>query len=88
MMVMSSLYLTSALGAVGKPNDMLNVIGEIGSFSAAIASLIGSIKISRTYYEHRQSEGSLVGLPKDQASRDTAFSLGKMSEDMGGMGLI
>jgi hypothetical protein len=88
VMGFSSLFLLSALGVEGDPNDMIGVVGVIGSVSAGIATLIGSFALSRTHYEHQQSGGSLVGLPEEQISRGTAFSIGKMSEDMGGLGFI
>ena len=88
MTILISLYLLSALGVEGDPNDMIFNVGGMGTGSAGIAILIGTRALSRTHYEHQQSEGSLVGLPEDQTSRDTAFSIGEMSEDMGGLGFI
>ena len=88
MLGLTSLYLLSALGIEGNPNDMITVVGAMGCVSAGIATLIGMLTLSRTHYEHQQSGGGMVGLPEDQKSRGTAFSIGKMSEDMGGLGFI
>ena len=88
MMGLTSLYLLSALGVEGDPNDMIGVVGAMGTISAAIATIIGMLTLSRTHYEHQQSGGGMVGLPEDQKSRGTAFSIGKMSADMGGLGFI
>jgi hypothetical protein len=88
VMGLTSLYLLSALGVEGNPNNMIFIVGATGTASAAIATIIGMLTLSRTHYEHQQSGGGMVGLPEDQKSRGTAFSIGKMSEDMGEMGFI
>jgi hypothetical protein len=88
VMGLISLYLLSALGVEGDQNEMITIVGATGSFIAVIATIIGMLTLSRTHYEHHQSGGSLGGLPEEQTSRGTAFSIGKMSEDMGGLGFI
>ena len=84
MMGLTSLYLLSALGVEGDPNDMIFNVGGMGTGSAGIAILIGARALSRTHYEHQQSGSGLVVLR--QASRDSRFSIGDMSSEMGGIG--
>ena len=84
MMGLTSLYLLSVLGVEGNPNDMITVVGAMGTASAAIATLIDMLTLSRTHYEHQQSGSGLVVLR--QASRDSRFSIGDMSSEMGGIG--
>ena len=84
MMGLTSLYLLSALGVEGDPNDMIFVVGVMGTFSALVATLIDMLTLSRTHYEHQQSGSGLVVLR--QASRDSRFSIGDMSSEMGGIG--
>ena len=88
VMGLTSLNLLSALGVEGDPNDMINAVGLMGTASAGIATLIGMLTLSRTHYEHQQRGDGLMVLQELSTSRDTAFSIGKMGEDMGGLGFI
>ena len=56
MMGLTSLYLFSALGVEGNYNNMIGLVGVMGSLSAGIATIIGMFAQSRTHYEHQQSE--------------------------------
>ena len=84
VMGLTSLYLLSALGVEGDPNDMIGVVGEIGSVSAGIATLIGMLTLSRTHYEHQQSD-STIAPQYQQSTRKLSISEANDAAIFGGL---
>ena len=81
MIGFSSLYLLSALGVEGEPNDMVYVVGGTGCASAVIAILFGSFALSRTHDEHRQSDIA----PYQKSTRKLSFGEANDAAIFGGL---